>query len=957
MANPQKCKQVFISSGPIPSTLTDNGNGTLTFSNGIDPDVTFNNGVPDTDTDTSIRFVQALPTGEWEWEVVNVITNTVLSTFTTPPIVGTTAISTDGSVEFTTTPTGYDYSVTHMVNPDGSVTLNDGTVIPAETITTIVNNGDGTATFTNEDGAVVTFPIGGVSIVDNADGTYLVTLADGSTITIGDTSISTLVDNGDNTYTYTDETGGATTFDVTGVLTTVTNTIVGNKIADYTDEAGGVTPINESITSFASITNGWQFTSEDGTVYPFTFTFDNSTPSAPQLLVNYGATIVATIPLNSYDVNITTTGGFTLNPVTDVITITETDGETHTIDLSYLRSTITSTDGSVEIVTSINPDGSTNYDLGAKAPSNETQAVPYTGVELPTTAGVNIGDTKTVKYSNCKVVNYTWNGSSWVYNSLVDYVDLNKEESVLLPTFSGIGWTGSGIYTTSGLNTEPLIANITLEDNTTYVLRFDVVITGGNLIAYVGGERRATGATNSYVEYFTTQSDNRILFENADGGFSGSVSNITLHKVIGCKQIYHTRSEFMSPIYLNDGQIETNQGANIAIGHNVSRNNTYDNYNIAGSSVAIGNYAGNDGHTTVLGYFAGNKNEPQGVLTAVGKWAGLNNTTGHASFFGNACGRSNTTSDSHAFGDECLSQNQTEDMSAFGYYALQNATSGNQSAFGHEALRYAISGRSTAMGYYAGRLNYTGTLTALGANAAEYYSAGTTVGGIFIGDYAGVNPGTTDFSYTNGEDNAIVIGNRVRKSDTSPMPNTLIIGNDLRADVPNQIKIGTSNTNNYLNMVNGNLGINKGSHPLYKVDVEGNLDNIQGYRITNINAGSSASADLVLQNTGGSASFSRLNNGLTTYNNDQGYTRFIQSGIVGFRFMLGGVDKINLTPDGLGINTTAPNAALDVNGAIHVSGAFAPSGVSVPNGTIFKGTDGALYYKGGSGTVTMIAPN
>jgi len=32
-------------------------------------------------------------------------------------------------------------------------------------------------------------------------------------------------------------------------------------------------------------------------------------------------------------------------------------------------------------------------------------------------------------------------------------------------------------------------------------------------------------------------------------------------------------------------------------------------------------------------------------------------------------------------------------------------------------------------------------------------------------------------------------------------------------------------------------------------------------------------------------------------------------------------------------------------------------GTGVPNGSLFFGTDGALYYKGGSGTVTFIAPN
>jgi hypothetical protein len=484
MAN--NCKAVFVNNTPLVCTVTDNGDGTYTFNNHIDPPVTWSTG--GADTDTSIVFNQVLPNGDWEFNVVDVLTNTVLTTFTVPAptisiidngdntftyidVAGNPTViayehtlvdNNDGTFTFTQpdgTPTTIDVcklqqdsgcAATMVDNGDGSYTYTDiygtpttfsggianvlttitntvighkiadytdenGGITPIyETISTLVNNGDGTATFTNEDGTAITFPIGGVSIVDNTDGTYLVTLADGSTITIGDTSISTLVDNGDNTYTYTDETGVATIFDVTGVLTTITNTIVGNKIADYTDEAGGVTPINESITSFASITDGYQFTSEDGTVYPFTFTFDNTTPSAPQLLVNYGATIVATIPLNSYDVNIATTGGFALNPLTDVITITETDGETHTIDLSYLRSTLTSVDGSVEIVPSINPDGSTNYDLGVKAHSNETQAIPYTGVELPTTPGINIGDTNSTQFSDGTVVNYTWDGTTWI---------------------------------------------------------------------------------------------------------------------------------------------------------------------------------------------------------------------------------------------------------------------------------------------------------------------------------------------------------------------------------------------------------------------------------------------------------------------------------------------------------------------------------------------------------------
>jgi hypothetical protein len=48
--------------------------------------------------------------------------------------------------------------------------------------------------------------------------------------------------------------------------------------------------------------------------------------------------------------------------------------------------------------------------------SNETIAAPYTGVELPSVAGVNVGDTKTVKFNDGTVVNYTWDGTNWVVN-------------------------------------------------------------------------------------------------------------------------------------------------------------------------------------------------------------------------------------------------------------------------------------------------------------------------------------------------------------------------------------------------------------------------------------------------------------------------------------------------------------------------------------------------------------
>ncbi|MGE5355544.1 MAG: hypothetical protein ACM3PT_04830 [Deltaproteobacteria bacterium] len=48
---------------------------------------------------------------------------------------------------------------------------------------------------------------------------------------------------------------------------------------------------------------------------------------------------------------------------------------------------------------------------------------------------------------------------------------------------------------------------------------------------------------------------------------------------------------------------------------------------------------------------------------------------------------------------------------------------------------------------------------------------------------------------------------------------------------------------------------------------------------------------------------------------------------------------------------------LMIGGQLGFSIQYPPDGSGVSNGKVFQGTDGALYYKGGSGTVTMLAPN
>ena len=63
------------------------------------------------DTDTRIEFNQVLPSGEWEWNIRDIVANTILSTFTTPAIIATTVSSPTGSVDVTLNGNNYELEV------------------------------------------------------------------------------------------------------------------------------------------------------------------------------------------------------------------------------------------------------------------------------------------------------------------------------------------------------------------------------------------------------------------------------------------------------------------------------------------------------------------------------------------------------------------------------------------------------------------------------------------------------------------------------------------------------------------------------------------------------------------------------------------------------------------------------------------------------------------------------
>ena len=143
-----------------------------------------------------------------------------------------------------------------------------------ETITTLVDNGDQTFSFTAEDGTVTTLDVTDLetltSVTNVVAGNRIATYIDedGVATDVNET-ITTLVDNGDQTLLFTAEDGTATTLNVADLetLTTVTNVVVGNRIATYIDEDGVSFNVNETITALVDNGDGtFTFTAEDGSM-------------------------------------------------------------------------------------------------------------------------------------------------------------------------------------------------------------------------------------------------------------------------------------------------------------------------------------------------------------------------------------------------------------------------------------------------------------------------------------------------------------------------------------------------------------------------------------------------------------------------------------------------------------------------------------------------------------------
>jgi hypothetical protein len=164
-------------------------------------------------------------------------------------------------------PNQYTVSLTWLDQNGVTQTTNDTSPVTIsfnETVTTMSDNGNGTYTYTSENGtATLIAPTGVVTtLVDNLDGTFTYTNEAGTTTTIAASNITTtLVDNLNASFTYTNELGVATIY-AERVTTLVNNN---NGSFTYTNEAGVPVTYNERVSTLVRNPNtSYTYTDETG---------------------------------------------------------------------------------------------------------------------------------------------------------------------------------------------------------------------------------------------------------------------------------------------------------------------------------------------------------------------------------------------------------------------------------------------------------------------------------------------------------------------------------------------------------------------------------------------------------------------------------------------------------------------------------------------------------------------
>jgi hypothetical protein len=200
--NPNTSTWVIISKGETVTTLINNGNGTYTYTNELGVQTTF-------------AFSQTVTTlvnnnngtVTYTNEALNTVTLDLVAIINTYGSVGKTLLFNTNTYNLSLLNGAGQIISTINLTPqisgdvDNILELRPNGLYASETITSLVDNLDGTFTYTGEDGSQTT--ISGAS-----------------------ETITTLIDNNNGTFTYTNELGVVTVLDVSGANLSISNSSV-----------------------------------------------------------------------------------------------------------------------------------------------------------------------------------------------------------------------------------------------------------------------------------------------------------------------------------------------------------------------------------------------------------------------------------------------------------------------------------------------------------------------------------------------------------------------------------------------------------------------------------------------------------------------------------------------------------------------------------------------------------
>ncbi|MBC6999595.1 hypothetical protein BIZ36_13910, partial [Cytophaga sp. FL35] len=221
-----------------------------------------------------------------------------------------------------------------------SLTLENGgtasVFLPIETITTLSNTlpiGNAIGEYENENGDVVIINETITTISDTGDGNVTFTNEEGNSITVAKSDITDL---GGGLYQFTNGDGTDVTIDTNGM--SISNVIVGNRIATVTKADGTTTDIDETITSITD--NG------DGNV-TLVNEAGNSITVAKSDIIDLGGGLYQFTNGDGTDVTIDTNGMSISNVIAGnrIATVTEADGTTTDVNETITDITGTSNSG------------------------------------------------------------------------------------------------------------------------------------------------------------------------------------------------------------------------------------------------------------------------------------------------------------------------------------------------------------------------------------------------------------------------------------------------------------------------------------------------------------------------------------------------------------------------------------------------------------------------------------